>query len=296
MQFCQISGSKTNLIEFADECISNYGKRGDNSFEYIGLVLRNGIISDKRVYRKRNESILKIIKTHPPFSSVLSSILKEFTDMDGVELCDISTDCTDGNSYFRMIFNLPVFLNSSIEPEYVDSFFMKIDFQFYKAGMMNHISKCNEIARIQIIQLGIEVDSDCKIVGVKYYYNFGNGTINDDIKKFSSYMKETEPDMEKVMNVINSNGYYPVFIGVNNRSGVEERKLYFRSRAFGHQIQDILQNQNMLSSIFGWNTVLTENVLKEMWDRNLYVEGLALSFENPKEWRLYFSALPRRVI
>ena len=49
MQFCQNSNSTVSLIEFAKNCISNYGKAGDNSFEYIGLVIRSGTIVDMRI-------------------------------------------------------------------------------------------------------------------------------------------------------------------------------------------------------------------------------------------------------
>ena len=243
---------------------------------------------------------MQIIKTQFPFSDVICNNLKEFFELDGVKLCDISIDHTQKSSVYRIIFSLPVFTSSIFEQDYIDTFFQRFDFEPYKLRLMKKIkSICNQNTATQarIFQLGIEMNFEGRILGIKYYLDYGTGTIEDKTDRFSSYIERSSPtSVKQIMDKINSNGYYPVFIGVNDHLGVEEQKLYFRSRAFGHQISDIIMQQITISKACGWNTALTPTILKEMWDMNLYIEGLALSFEKPNEWRLYFSNLPRRVI
>ena len=283
-----------NLISFVDDCIANYGKNGDDSLEFIGLVINQEKICTKRAYRKKGQALDLELATGFPYLQAMR-ILSNFISMNGVKVCDISLDSSNGEKLARIDFLLPSQLPHEMEQQYLEKFFVGSGIKATEAGVTRYLdifSRINSTEYSPLFQLGAEITDAGMIVGVKYYLNFGPGSIASREKKCFTYLLETKKPIE-VSKRLNMMGYYPAFIGINERQNEIEEKLYFRSRAFGHQTQDILPNSSAISKYLGWDIILPEYFFEQLWERNIYLEGIALSFLHPTVWRLYFSALPR---
>lgn len=88
-----------------------------------------------------------------------------------------------------------------------------------------------------------------------------------------------------------ANGFKPAFIGVNDDGAAQEVKLYYITKALGFKTAYLTDHMNSLAAALGLEAVLPVPVLEEILDLGLYPEGLALSLQEERMVRLYFTGL-----
>ena len=287
------------MSKFLDQCkdaISIYGKNGDTSLEYIGVILCNNQIANFRVYRKRCDSVLKHINTIEPYHTMHTKYLKGFTDKSGVKLCDISQDHLSHEHVFRMMYKLPKTLTHEDSTLYIEKFFSSYPDSPYSIEIqsnVNHFSQITQCVQSPLLQLGIEFDKDCHLLGVKYYLAFHE--LEHCNRFLASYSKKNSLPLAfaETVSQICKNNFTPIFLGINNHKDKIESKLYFISKAFGHQIQNILPVSITLANTLGWNKALPQQDLEDLYSMGMYIEGIAISLHHADKWRLYINSLPR---
>lgn len=290
-----------SLIDFVNSSIAKYGQNGDRSFEYVGILIRNATVCDKRIYRKSCESVTNLIQDKEPFKLTINKTLKKFIGCTGVQLCDVSFDESNGEIISRIVYKIPGNLSHLQLQMYVNNFFCDFTDFSYKSRVIANIRSfidMNVGANTPLIQIGVEINKHGEIIGIKYYLQFAKQKyLKENIDQALLYTNFiSNNSFVKQISSICVNNYEPVFVGINDRGGIEEQKIYFRSRAFGHQTHNILMNSNNLHDVLGWKEALSKSDIQNLWDRNLFIEGIALSLQNKDEWRIYINALPRKKI
>ena len=76
----------------------------------------------------------------------------------------------------------------------------------------------------------------------------------------------------------------------------QEIKLYFCSTAFGFNTGNVVSNTNAILKKYDIQRFVTENDIVSLYDKNLYVRGIAVDLNTSGKWRLYINALPRKKI
>ena len=98
------------------------------------------------------------------------------------------------------------------------------------------------------------------------------------------------------MDFISIHDYEPVFLGFNIYKNEQEIKLYFCSTAFGFNTDNIIRNTNDILKKYDIQRFISEKDIVSLYDKNLYVRGIAVELNTSSKWRLYINALPRKKI
>ena len=300
----------SELIKYAESILKEHGYFGDKSFEYIGVLLKNGIIYDRRLYLKNGAAVSQIITTTEPYKTMVKKIMHRFILREDVAICDISTIEIDEEPTYRMIFKLPKKQSIDELYELIGDFFYSYETHeslSYRERIISNILNFNAKSETKIsplMQIGIELNKNCELVAVKYYLRLEKANKKDIV--MVEQAKQFLCSVVKGDNIgaciscaseksifISDNGYRPIFIGINDKNGAETHKIYFISKAFGFQVQNILKDTKTLSDTFAWNDSLPFYEFEQLYKLSLFVEGIALSVQHLDEWHLYFNILPR---
>ena len=286
------------VIDFIDESIKKYGKLGDSSFEYIGLSINKGAISKQNVYRKKNDNLMNELFCKYPYKN----IIERFSDLLGngyIDVCDISAAEKNGRNTFRIIFEICNICDQSV---LLDKFFSKIkNGEYYKNSLINIIKELKiktSYESVRLFLIGIECDDECNISAIKYYIwmaEIYDDIINGNIviNEFAGFQDQRIIDICKK---IKESNYRPILWGINDENGIKEHKLYFKSEAFGFQTSNIVKNTNEIMRYIGCDLVIDESITEELFIKDLFVEGIGISFEKTDMFRLYIGVLPRKQI
>lgn len=281
-----------SILELSREALTDYGRFGDESLEYIGIMISSQGILEKRIYRKNSESVLKDVGQRQPYKYILGEILPQFYNYGGIELCDISCSHVNAIQTYRIVFKLPKKQTFGDLYRTLEVFFSCIpNSGSYKERLYGQLSSVSSEFICQsslLLQIGVEFDGYCKLKSLKYYMNIDNGGEHYKDNLLCEYK------FDKEYQIICENGYKPIFIGINDTDGIEEHKLYFISKSLGFKTAGIFECTSNLAVALGWDQVVSLNEFRQLYDMDLFLEGIAFSPHRGGVWRLYFREFAKR--
>ena len=149
------------------------------------------------------------------------------------------------------------------------------------------------------MQLGVEVDADGQLLGIKVYANINRNLFmhsNIDAEKMLESITSSDINAKQISEIINhiiEQAYSPLFIGINFYEDNHETKLYFGSNAFGFETKGVITQSNNILSKNKLNMFITEKDVKVLYDKGVFIQGIAITLEKEIKWKLYLNALPR---
>lgn len=296
-----------NLVDYINKIRSTNGNSGDNSFEYLGITLYNGIKSTK-LYLKPNESVMSLLKTMNPYNHILAKF-SAFYHLDGIGICDISKSTYDEQQTYKIVFSLPRNLTIEKGETYVAHFFSIVKNPILKDEVVDMCLRFSSFVKSNVFllqQIGVECDRDGNIICIKYYINIKNSRhqkthwsellYNNVAEAFmtKSVLQNKDMVLDK-LNRICKHNYYPVFVGVNAFESFADYKLYMISGASGYDNDTLLNSAISLFAENNWNEYIVENQLSDIYKSNLFAKGIACTLNNPQEARIYFGRQPRTI-
>lgn len=274
-----------------------YGEAGTQTLEYIGLVIREGLVTDK---------VYQTLPSPPVEQSDWKTRLWEqwfvrLHDRFPMKICDTSQGGTADAPTYRMIvmFKKPLTeeqlhaLTAELYPEVAPEIMERC---FRYCGI---IRTALEMPHAPLIQIGIEVDAAFQFRCMKYYITVKqSGTehqrITRSLTELVGTLQGTAPSEEtfRLLTGIQDCRYSPTFIGINDSCEVQEAKLYFISDLFGRALRTAPAEQaREVSEVLSLDPALRETLLSVWKQAHLYPEGVAVSFGAQPLLRLYLKEL-----
>lgn len=287
----------SELIKYAEDIIAKFGSNGDNSFEYIGINIDDNV--SYKVYRKAKGCAVNYLKNEKPYSNILDVFNDAFLKENMISICDFSKGTYEDKETHRVIFSLKKIKNKASAVSIVGKILDKLGTDDYVEKILNSLSAVQKSIDCEdslLLQMGVEMDKECNLVGVKYYIATKDlNSIHSDKEKVrrlcSNLVKEND-----MINFFSTHDYEPVFFGFNLYKNEQEIKLYFCSTAFGFNTGNVVSNTNAILKKYDIQSFVTENDIVSLYDKNLYVRGIAVDLNASGKWRLYINALPRKKI
>ena len=287
----------SELIKYADEVITRYGSNGDNSFEYLGINIDDDV--SYKVYRKAKGDAVNYLENTRPYSDILTMFNDDFLKEDILSICDFSKGTYEDKETYRVIFSMKNIKDRASAVSIVEKIIDKLDAEDYGEKILCSLNKIQEIIGCEaslLLQLGVETDNECNLVGVKYYIATKDlNSIHSDKEKVRQLCSNLGKENDMI-NFFSTHDYEPVFFGFNLYKNEQEIKLYFCSTAFGFNTGNVVSNTNAILKKYDIQRFVTENDIVSLYDKNLYVRGIAVDLNTSGKWRLYINALPRKKI
>lgn len=293
------------ILKYILENEKLHGKNADNSLEYIGITVNKSDIK-KKLYQTPFENNSNDIINLPPYNTVIDKYLSHFIAEKGVTVCDYSESNVDGIHTYRIVFKFPRYFVFEDSKRCIDAFFCNLNMDSIKKELEDNIQKITDILNFEyspLLQIGLEFDADSQILGVKYYLNLKVSSYqkvkasDDFLLKIQSVFKSengtTDDDLYRVVQTSEFD-YSPIFVGVNVYKDSREYKIYMISGYLGHDDNKLLNTTLEMIKKNGWNSVVSDETLRKVHAKDLFIEGIAYTLNKPDEYRLYFNYLPRK--
>lgn len=291
----------STLIEYSENAISKYGVNGDNSFEFIGVNIDNSI--SYKAYRKRSEDAIEYLKNTVPYSKLFELFTPTFLAENQMDICDFSKGKFQELETFRIVFLLGNNQNIQQAEACVNNFLSRIKAESYIPNVINTTRVLQDYMGTEkslLMQLGIEVDENCNLIGIKYYVSIKS---SNNILSIERLMEALLPDnisehdkIREIVEFLQRQEYELIFVGFNMYDNIIEPKLYFKSQAFGFQTKKIVEHTNNVIQKFNLTHAISKEDVKNLFEMNLFVRGIAIDLDALQKWRLYINALPRTVV
>lgn len=282
--------------------LQTFGLQGRDSFEYLGLTVRDGELVSYKVYENPTPAVEAELRGQLPYRLILDGLLSRFATAGGVRVCDISESLAGAKERFRLVFTLDRSLSHADVELLLEVFFENLKLPAIARALRQDagaLARRFDMSVQPLQQIGVETDINAVVRGVKYYLNLTHDTGRRRVcnRGFIDHLGSAfEVDLGQQAGSLLEIGkrrYRPVFVGVNREADDCERKLYFKSDAFGRQIEHVLPMSESLAELLGWEQVVSKKDLCELHELGLYIEGIASTLGQKDEWRLYFAYLPR---
>lgn len=291
-----------SLITYLKESIAEYGNVGDGSFEYVGINIINNNIANKKTYRRPIQRNKDLGIGYP---AINAQIFNEFKKINPrITVCDFSKSYFRNIESERVVFAIPQHISVNNESEIISAFFNFLTLDSVKEKLFDDLEIVKKYIRMNyspLMQLGTECDLFGNCLSVKYYIS-----IKDSVEKNNGYgfkqqsvisricPNNTYSLLEERINTICNNDFCPIFIGTNSDGTYSENKLYF-IHSYMNRDYDLLSAMEKLISDFGIENAITIEDVKNIINLGLYVEGIALSFNDCDLIRLYFNYIPKNI-
>ncbi|MGN0379283.1 MAG: hypothetical protein ACI4EU_06820 [Butyrivibrio sp.] len=294
-----------NICDYAGQVIRKYGIQGDNSFEYVGVNIRQESQAQLKLYQKTSPKITAALRNTMPYCCILENLLPDFTNYKGIKICDFSRSTFDGEDSYRIVFSMPQQLKVQELNQYLSSFFKNVNFSSTKELLEDNIDlvcKSLCINESPLMQIGLETGQNGRVLCIKYYLRLRFNTVGpmnftpNTAKLVSTISNHTcdENIVLRRVEFLKAHGFNPIFVGVNTFGKFQETKLYFISDAFGFQTKNVINHTAAIASEYGFSNILTQKEIETLFSMGLYVQGIAFSLEKQSEWKLYINVLPRK--
>ena len=286
-------------VAILTDMLKRLGNHGNQTLEYIGVVLHKYSLADWKIYYKFNN-------TEQESFSVLNSdihyrLYRELSEDLPIRMCDYSHSIMKACDNMRSLCQFPMSADYDIVEKTISGITcIPIDLLKRLCSSVSTIHSSFPAQFSPLIQLGIETDMNGKLQEIKYYLNLKTDysvhpVLDEDLlKKLEILHGISVSEYESLFDtfdILRSNSYYPTFIGVNNSLDHVEYKLYFISSLFGRRLQNEYQaqNQSLISQLTTNKTTLS--FLDALNHNHLWLEGIAVSFSDPDVLRLYWREL-----
>lgn len=255
MEFQEIHEDIINLV-------NDYGPEGDDSFEYLGLVVKNGDCASKKLYRRisrfsNDEEIIEKYKSDSFFQEIIKY----------AKIYDFSERKTDHNKPFRRLVFAPykeIIENESKFADMLNLCGIQKKKEYFRS-LIEYYERIRFTGISPLLKMGVELSSEGELVEAKAYFalrsiddkydSLGKRFRYRDIRHLvdksleliglpedSLYFLEAADKMEELE-------YYPVFTGVNFSDNYVEMKVYFESCFKSYEKAAILERENKLGEI-----------------------------------------------
>lgn len=293
------------IVDRIEAIRATKGNSGDDSFEYLGVTINEGIKSTK-LYLKPNEKVMSFLKETYPYNDMLLKFNRFFC-LEGIRICDISESTYEELKTHKIVFAFSRDLTPERMKKYVECFFTIIDRPILKEEILDTCSQFSLFIKSNtslLQQLGIEFTDCGKIICIKYYINVKQSrqekvTMTREffcnlakLLPLEHGLKRKDQLFCKLSSICNYN-YFPVFIGVNAFENHTDYKLYMLSGASGYDNNTLLTSAKELFAKHGWIKYINERQLASIYENNLFAKGIACTLNDPDETRIYFGKQPR---
>ncbi|MDI9469426.1 MAG: hypothetical protein QM296_04375 [Bacillota bacterium] len=291
-----------SLLKRIQSSLLTFGQQGKDSFEYLGLTVRKGELVSYKVYENPTPRVEAELGKQLPYRMLLDKYFGRFAAASGVRICDVSESLLDGEDRYRLVFTLDRRLSHREKEQLLTYFFENLELPEICAAVRQDaaaLAQSFDMGVWPLQQIGVETDVHAAIRVVKYYLDLTQDSgrrracDRDFVDRLgSAFALNLEPQARSLLQIA-QHRYRPVFVGINRDTENSERKLYFKSDAFGRQTEHVLPMSESLVELCGWERVVTKADLGALHKQGLYLEGIASTLERADEWRLYFAYLPR---
>ena len=288
------------IINYVDNAIQKYGKHGDGSFEFIGINISKKI--DYKIYRKSSVDILCELNKTVPYNKIFDLVSDDYLIQNNMKICDFSKSFLNSTETFRVVFKVDKNLSQKDEHKCIETFLKKIHGEKYFSRIMHCIKNIEADLLTNssvLMQLGVEVNTDGQLLGIKVYANINRDLFmhsNCDTVKMLESITSSDINAKQISEIINhivEQEYNPLFIGINFYEDNYETKLYFGSKVFGFDTKGVIAQSNNILSKNKLNMFITEENIKDLYDKGVFIQGIAFTLEKEIKWKLYLNALPR---
>ena len=299
-----------------EKACRRYGPSGDESLEYIGLIIQNNICSGTKVYRRLSEQcneyeIVEDYKNLDFFKKIVTF----------AQIYDFSSrKDNEGRDYMRLVF-LP-FKNVLSNEKKFDELLRLCQLYDYKNYFMQLLSfyACIEFTGTSpLLKMGVELDDKGNVLEAKVYFalksyddqydTLGRWHKYLDCKKIIDEslqllgMQTLEKQFLHVAINLEKIYYFPVFMGVNFSEDYTEMKVYYQSCFPDYTRDKILYYENELTK----NILLTsEQFIKlnnKYLEKDLFIDGISYSiikdqnqrFSTPI-WKPYYTMYTKDLV
>lgn len=297
---------------------SQYGINGDQSLEYYGLVIQDGVCSSSKIYRQLSKtcdesSIIDKHKDLPFFQNVIK--LAKIYDFS-VRYSD------DGIAFYRLVF-AP--FKKVLESEELFSELIRLchleQYSSYFQELIAYYNHTGFTGGSPLLKMGIELSEKGDVLEAKAYFALKSYDDQyDPVGKRFCYtqcrhlvdkslelldmtdLSETYSDISCRLERIE---YYPVFTGINFSEQYVEMKVYYET-CFSDYVSDrILALENELSSLMlGQCDAELMQMNSDIQDIGAFIDCVSYSVLRYKFaahndvtlWKPYYLALDDRLI
>lgn len=285
-----------SLINFIKESLPEIKADGSDHFEYIGVNISDGSISNKKIYY-RPCLLSGSTNIFPQGQSIYKELLKTNPN---ISICDYSQSNYNKQVSKRVVFTVPCDISYDECCRIISTFFNTVGFNNVQIQLLDELDAIKSIIDMSyspLMQLGVECSNSGGYLAVKYYIS-----IKDKLCQLNAYGKPQQQvirnllqantiDINKNIEKICSNEFSPIFIGVNSDGMLFEHKLYFIHR-YMNRDYDLTNKMKKLINDLGIKNVISTDDVISIIDMGLYIEGIAVSINNYNSIRLYFNRIP----
>lgn len=287
-----------SLINFIKESLSEIQKHKSDSFEYIGINISDGCITNQKIYY-RPILISDNSNIFPGSQSIYNGLTKVNAN---VKICDYSQSYYRGQSSNRVVFTVPNSISDVECCQIISAFFNTVGFNNVQKQLLSELDMIKSIIGMSyspLMQLGVECSSSGNYLAVKYYIS-----IKDELCQLNDYGSTQQQIIQSLSNVntvdaaqlnkriesICANDFSPIFIGVNSDEIIFEQKLYFIHRYMSRNYDIPNKTKKLITALEITNAISFDDIINII-DMGLYIEGIAISINN-NSIRLYFNYIP----
>lgn len=242
------------------EAFELYGADGDQSLEYYGLVIKDGICSSSKIYRQLSKNIDE---------NALLDDYRNLTFFNAVielaRIYDFSVRYDENNSaYTRLVF-APY--KTVLQSDELFSGLIQLchleKYSGYFRELTAYYRQSQFTGTSPLLKMGIELSESGEVLEAKAYFalksyddrydNYGRWLIYDECRHLvdkslellgmndlSDHFAEISSKMEQIQ-------YYPVFTGINFSEDYAEMKVYYETCFPDYSFDVILNRENSLA-------------------------------------------------
>lgn len=292
-----------------EKAYRRYGLSGDESLEYIGLIIQDNICSGTKVYRRLSEQCDEY------------EIVEDYKNLDFfkkivvfAQIYDFSSRKDDeGREYMRLVF-LPFKNVLSNERRFDDLLRLcqLYDYKNYFVQLLSFYAGIEFTGTSPLLKMGVELDDKGNVLEAKVYFalksyddkydTLGRWHKYLDCKKIIDEslllleMKILENQFLHVGKNLEKIYYFPVFMGVNFSKDYTEMKVYYQTCFPDYTRNNILYYENELIK----NILLNQEQFIELnhkyMDKGLFIDGISYSIIKDQKqgfstpiWKPYYS-------
>lgn len=286
------------LTEYAQHAINEYGPEGDQTFEYLGIILDHKHIIERRMYHVDSKSSDVMMCLKEPYKGILEKWFPLFSKREDVRLCDFSIDCINDVPLYRIVFYLPYCDDEKEAENILSSFFQPFTRTDYRDGIkqtMDAFSRVRMIKGMLPSQIGAVCDQTGNLSALKYYIRWSEEMFDEKAYLHALHQASNVTEkMDRDTSVLFEHNFRPAFVGINDNGKHREEKEYFITKSLNIPSQRLLQLQISIINELGLSYVISKSEITELFHLGLFVEGVALSSTNSDIVRLYFNLMRTR--
>ena len=301
-----------------NNAFSQYGVSGDQSLEYYGLVIKNGVCCGSKIYRQLSgicdeNSMIEKYRDLSFFQNVIRL----------AKIYDFSVRHNDeGTAFFRLVFAPFKKVLGSEEgfSELIGLCHLE-RYYFYFKNLIDYYHRTEFTGSSPLLKMGIELSEKGEVLEAKAYFALKSYDDQYDpvgkrftytecrhlvdkslelleMSDLSNAFAETSDQMEQI-------GYYPIFTGINFSNQYVEMKVYYETCFSDYTFDKIIECENKLVSLMlGRSYPELMKMHSDIRDMNAFLDCVSYSVLRYTSaecsdviiWKPYYLALNDRLI